>query len=131
MGVHVRFMDFSWEYIELFAANMKLNRIPLWGPLIAVAATAFECTPSAFQAILPANATVTFARSLSANSTFVVPLGDIAYPKSPTQLQALCAVQIKVPSSPTSAFSLGLFLPQDWNERFLAVGNGGFAGTYR
>ena len=87
-----------------------------------------DCTPSAFQAHLPSNAEVTFTRELPKNSTFEVPAGDIAYPTSPTHLKALCAVQVRVTSSPTSAFSLGLFLPEDWNQRFLAVGNGGFAG---
>ena len=91
-------------------------------------ATAFSCTPSAFQAILPSNATVKFARSLEDDSTFHIPAGDIAYPVSPTHLRALCAVQINVTSSPSSAFSFGLFLPDEWNDRFLAVGNGGFAG---
>ena len=91
-------------------------------------AAAFDCTPAAFKAILPSNATVLLAQSLQDGSTFQVPSGDIAYPVSPTQLRALCAVQINVTSSSSSAFSFGLFLPQDWNERFLAVGNGGFAG---
>ena len=106
---------------------MKLSSIPLLVSLAASAA-AYECSSSAIQAFLPSNATVTFTRTVSANSTFVVPVGDIAYPTSPSQLQALCAVQIKVVSSNISAFSFGLFLPQEWNERFLAVGNGGFAG---
>lgn len=105
---------------------MRLNIFHLL-PLVALAA-AFNCTPAAFEAILPSNASVAFARCLAGNSTFEVPTGDIAYPTSPTQLRALCAVQINVTSSPTSAFSFGLFLPTDWNSRFLAVGNGGFAG---
>ncbi|WPH00113.1 Hypothetical protein R9X50_00293600 [Acrodontium crateriforme] len=88
----------------------------------------FECTEEAFQAILPSNATVAFTRTLAENSTFEVPIEDIAYPISPTQLRALCAVQVNVTSSPTSAFSFGLFLPDDWNSRFLVVGNGGFSG---
>lgn len=57
-----------------------------------------------------------------------MPASNIAYPTSPTDLRALCVTQIEVKSSATSAFSFGLFLPEQWNERFLAVGNGGFAG---
>jgi feruloyl esterase len=96
---------------------------------LVTCATAFNCTPAAFQAVLPATATVKFARQLKDNSTFSPSLiGDIAYPTPVTQLQPLCVVQVNVTSSPTSAFSFGLFLPDEWNERFLAVGNGGFAG---
>jgi feruloyl esterase len=90
--------------------------------------SAFHCTSSAFQAHLPSRARVAYTRELPDNSTFEVPPSDIAYPTSPQGLKALCAVQINVTSSPSSAFSFGLFLPQDWNHRFLAVGNGGFAG---
>lgn len=107
--------------------TMRLSQLFGLLPLLPLATT-FECTPSAFKKVLPSNAEVLFAYRLPDNSTFEVPLGDIAYPTSPTQLQALCAVQVNVTSSPTSAFSFGLFLPEDWNDRYLAVGNGGFAG---
>jgi feruloyl esterase len=90
--------------------------------------TAFECTPSAFRKHLPSNARIAFVRDQPANATFEVPAGDIAYPTSPQGLKPLCAIQINVTSSASSSFSFGLLLPQDWNHRFLAVGNGGFAG---
>ncbi|TKA22309.1 hypothetical protein B0A50_08034 [Salinomyces thailandicus] len=106
---------------------MHISRILLFSALSA-SGFAFDCIPSAFNSILPSNATVTFTRTLSDNATFTVPDSDIAYPTSPKQLRALCAVQVNVTSSPSSAFSFGLFLPDEWNERFLAVGNGGFAG---
>ncbi|KAL1967366.1 hypothetical protein VTN77DRAFT_3150 [Rasamsonia byssochlamydoides] len=102
---------------------------PLAVPLLlGSAASAFECSPTAFARYLPSNATVTFAYTVPENGTFTVPASDIAYPTSPTQLRELCAVQVNVTSSATSAFSFGLFLPTAWNHRFLAVGNGGFAG---
>ncbi|EON64415.1 hypothetical protein W97_03646 [Coniosporium apollinis CBS 100218] len=92
------------------------------------AASAFECSPSAFIEVLPSNATVTFAYPLSDNSTFQVPAGNLPYRVSPTGLRALCAVEIRQPSSGNSSYSFGLFLPAEWNGRFLAVGNGGFGG---
>lgn len=101
-------------------------------PLLSSTATAApaDCSASYFQSLLPGNATVRFATSVQENATFTVPAGDIAYPTSPTQLKAACAVEINVTSSVESAFSFGIFLPEAglWNERFLAVGNGGFAG---
>jgi feruloyl esterase len=106
---------------------MRLNESILL-PSFFSFTSAFECTPSSFGAHLPPNAKVAYTRELADNSTFEVPLGDIAYPTSPQGLKALCAVQINVTSSSTSAFSFGLFLPKEWNHRFLAVGNGGFAG---
>ena len=89
---------------------------------------AFDCTPSAFQQYLPDNAEVAYTRTVAEGGTFEVPAGDIAYPISPSGLQALCAVEVNVTLSSTSAYSFGLFMPDNWNNRFLAVGNGGFAG---
>lgn len=110
--------------------NMSLSWPSLLGIglILAPHVSAFDCSPAAFASILPSNASVAFAYRQLDNSTFQVPASDIAYPTSPTSLRALCVVQINVTSSPSSAFSFGLFLPDDWNERFLAVGNGGFAG---
>lgn len=90
-------------------------------------ALAFNCTPSAFQQHLPDNARVISTRSIPDGGTYEVS-GNVAYPISPTGLRALCALEVNVTSSPTSAYTFGLFLPQDWNERFLAVGNSGYSG---
>lgn len=87
--------------------------------LLLGSARAFECTSWTFTKYLPSNSSVTFAQPVAANGTFHVPSGDIGYPESPTQLKALCAVQVNVTSSSTSAFSFGLFLPSSWNQRFL------------
>ncbi|KAL6704549.1 hypothetical protein ACN47E_008059 [Coniothyrium glycines] len=89
---------------------------------------ALECSASSIQSVLPANATVNFAQSVQANGTFEVPKGDTGYPTSPVGLPALCAVSVQVQSIQNTTFGLGLFLPENWNGRFLAVGNGGFAG---
>ncbi|GME23712.1 hypothetical protein GTA08_BOTSDO07411 [Neofusicoccum parvum] len=95
---------------------------------IATTASAFECTQSAFEAVIPSNTSVSLVQDVAQNGTFEVPASDIAYPTSPTGLRALCAVQIKVPAPGNTTYEFGLFLPDEWNGRFLAVGNGGFAG---
>ncbi|KAF2477627.1 feruloyl esterase B precursor [Lindgomyces ingoldianus] len=89
---------------------------------------ALDCSPSAIQSTLPANANVNFAYVLPANSTFQVPQGDTGYPIKPVGLPAVCAVSVQVLSVGNTTFGFGLFLPESWNGRFLAVGNGGFAG---
>jgi feruloyl esterase len=91
-------------------------------------AIAQDCSPIAIQAALSSNLTVNFASPLKANATFQVPQGDTGYPTNPIGLPALCAVSIQVQSTGNTTFGFGLFLPDDWNGRFLAVGNGGFAG---
>ncbi|EDU44102.1 feruloyl esterase B precursor [Pyrenophora tritici-repentis Pt-1C-BFP] len=99
--------------------------VPLSSLRIAVA---LDCSSSAIQAALSSDLTVNFASPLKANATFQVPQSDTGYPNSPVGLPALCAVSVQVPSKGNTTFGFGLFLPDDWNGRFLAVGNGGFAG---
>jgi feruloyl esterase len=89
--------------------------------LMGNATTAFECSPAEFTKYLPSNATVTFASTVPQGGTFNVPASDVAYPTSPAELRELCAVQVNVTSSATSAYSFGLFLPTEWNHRFLCV----------
>jgi feruloyl esterase len=87
-----------------------------------------KCTEAEIAGLLPSDASVLFAVPYTGdNNTFGNP-ADIAFPINATNLPAFCAVQIKVTSSATSSFMFGLFLPTNWNQRFLAVGNGGFAG---
>ncbi|KAK5174165.1 uncharacterized protein LTR77_001245 [Saxophila tyrrhenica] len=120
-------MDF-FRYDSMRQRNTKVFLTSALLLTTTTTTSAFDCTPPGFEAHLPSNARIAYTRDLPSNSTFHVPTGDIAYPTSPQGLPALCAVQVNVTSSPSSAFSFGLFLPQDWNDRFLAVGNGGFAG---
>lgn len=84
-----------------------------------VSATTLDCDADAFAPYLPTKASITFATRVANNGTFKVPTGDIAYPTSPTNMQALCAIEVKVESSNSSAYSFGLFLPKEWNKRFL------------
>lgn len=45
-----------------------------------------------------------------------------------TNLPALCRVSFNTRTSPNSSASAELWLPLNWNKRFLALGNSGFAG---
>ncbi|TVY75617.1 putative feruloyl esterase B-1, partial [Lachnellula suecica] len=102
---------------SLFSSLLGLN---------AVSVQAFDCTPSSFNAILPSNATVNFASSVAAYASFNYT--SLEFPANDTGLPALCAVSVNVVSSPNSSFNFGLFLPETWNNRYLASGNGGFGG---
>jgi hypothetical protein len=107
--------------------KMKANTLIKTGALLG-AAQALDCTPSAIQSVLPSGATVNFAYALDSGSQFDVPSGDLGYPTNAVGLPALCAVSVQVASIDDSSYGLGLFLPENWNGRFQAVGNGGFAG---
>lgn len=85
------------------------------------------CIPSTFSAILPSTASILGAYPIPQNGTFGQKY-DIAYPTNATNLPALCAVIVNVTSSPTSSFTFGLFLPNQWQGRMVTVGNGGFSG---
>ena len=75
-------------------------------------------------------ATVTGAASVPAG-TFTPPtLPGVSTPPTPIpNLPAFCRVQIT--SAPTDDSSIGIevWLPDNWNGKYLQVGNGGFAGT--
>lgn len=81
-------------------------------------AVAITCDKDSLQSAFSSIATVDFATWMPANSTFNVPKADIAYPTAPTQLRAACAVQVSVKNG-TSNYGFGVFLPDDWNGRFL------------
>jgi feruloyl esterase len=107
---------------------MRKSTFLSFGAVLGTANASAKCDPSIIEAALPQGASVNFAYPLAANSTFEVPKGDTGYPTNAFSLPALCAVSVQVQSIANSTYGFGLFLPADWNGRFLAVGNGGFAG---
>jgi hypothetical protein len=86
------------------------------------------CDRASFAAVLPSEATVEAVAAVGPNGTYGEGAANVAYPTDPTNLPALCAVTVRVRSSSSSSYRFGLFLPNEWNSRFLVVGNGGFAG---
>lgn len=94
----------------------------------AVASCNRACSVTAFSDVLPVNAAVLSAVSVPAGSTYGEGAADIAYPRNPTNLPEACAVVVNVTTSSESSYRFGIFLPTEWNSRFLQVGNGGFSG---
>jgi len=92
----------------------------------AVPIQAFECAVSTFDKLLPSNATVNFATDVPAGGA--LNYSNPEFPVNDTGLPSLCAVSINVISSNESSFNFGLFLPERWNNRYIASGNGGFGG---
>ncbi len=87
-----------------------------------------RCDRSSFAEILPAGATLEKVAAVRQGGSYGEGTANIAYPTNPTSLPSLCAVTVRVKSSSTSSYRFGLFLPDNWNSKFLVVGNGGFAG---
>lgn len=90
-----------------------------------------KCVASTFAGVLPSGARIETVARVSEGGTYNEGTANLGYPSppyTPTQLPELCVVVVNVTSSPTSNYRFGLYLPTTWNSKFLAVGNGGFAG---
>lgn len=87
-----------------------------------------HCNVGFFQSILPKGSNIERVDSVNQGSAYGEGESNLAYPTVPTNLPGSCAAIINVVSSSTSSYRIGILLPDDWNERFLVVGNGGFGG---
>ncbi|KAJ4393714.1 hypothetical protein N0V93_002929 [Gnomoniopsis smithogilvyi] len=105
---------------------MKAAYITLCTAALATALP--SCSVASFQEVLPSYATILSAVPVANGSTYGEGAADIGYPTNPTNLPENCALIVNVTTSSSSSFRFGIFLPTQWNGRFLAVGNGGFAG---
>jgi hypothetical protein len=103
-----------------------LSTLTNWS--VGASQLADRCTATSFKDVLPAAASIESITSVANGSSYGEGAADIGFPAVPRNLPALCAVIVNVNSSNSSNYRFGIFLPADWNSRFLAVGNGGFAG---
>jgi feruloyl esterase len=107
---------------------MRQNTLLGLGALSGLTNAKTTCDQGSIQALLPSGASVNFARPVAANGTFVVPKSETGYPNNAVNVPSLCAVSVQVKSIGNSTYGFGMFFPDNWNGRFLGVGNGGFGG---
>lgn len=96
--------------------------------LFVSAVASWDCSIGGFSKNLPANATILEATKVPENGTYGEGAIDLEFPTLGVGLPQLCAVKVLVYSSSESHYRFGLFLPDQWNQRYLATGNGGFGG---
>lgn len=93
------------------------------------AAGPLACTTEDIASVLPTEATVRSVTHIPSGGSYGEDAStNPAFPAMGVDLPEVCAVWVDVASSRSSSYSFGLFLPLNWNQRFLATGNGGFGG---
>ncbi|WYZ43945.1 hypothetical protein EsH8_VII_000381 [Colletotrichum jinshuiense] len=93
----------------------------------AAATNSTSCTPRLMSYWINANASISIVESVDTDGGFAEE-GNIAFPGNVTNLPSLCAVSFIAKTTTGQEYKFGLFLPDDWNEKILAVGNDGFSG---
>ncbi|KAI2473579.1 tannase and feruloyl esterase [Annulohypoxylon bovei var. microspora] len=81
------------------------------------------CTVDYFNDIVPSG--ISIERVEKVTSGTFVESGDVGYPAFAGGLPPLCAVIV---NNETAGYRFGMFLPDNWNSRFLAVGSYAFLG---
>ncbi|KAI0817065.1 Tannase/feruloyl esterase [Xylaria sp. FL0064] len=92
-------------------------------PLPLTQRQAVNCTVDYFTDIVPAGVSV--ERVQHVTTGFFVETGNIGYPTFPTGLPLLCAMIL---NNITANYRFGMFLPDEWNSKFLIVGSYSFLG---
>ena len=113
---------------QLYNMQLHFSRLLAASGIVGTSLAALSCSSSDISSILPSNAALNFVGPVPQNGTFGQGASDLQFPQNATNLPELCAVSVNVKSSASSSFNFGLFLPREWNSRFLAAGNGGFGG---
>lgn len=120
---------------DIFAPTKVMGVRGLASALLASLAVtlpvlALECTECAIsRALLPGSgAKVNYVKQVPLNGSFTGSANDTLSPSAYTGLPSLCAISINVPSSASTSFNFGVFMPDTWNGRFITTGNGGFGG---
>lgn len=93
------------------------------GPLPVVQSQAVSCSLNYFTSIVPDGVRVERVQHVTTGS--FVETGNIGYPTFPTGLPELCAVTL---NNVTANYRFGMFMPDEWNTRFLTIGSYAFLG---
>ncbi|KAI0409488.1 Tannase/feruloyl esterase [Xylaria palmicola] len=115
--IDLREMLAFWVLVTLGAC------LTVSGPLPMQRRQATSCSLNYFTSIAPAGVRV--ERVQHVTTGFFVETGNIGYPTFPTGLPELCAVIL---NNVTANYRFGMFLPDDWNSRFLTIGSYAFLG---
>ncbi|KAK1458602.1 tannase and feruloyl esterase [Colletotrichum cuscutae] len=83
-----------------------------------------RCSLESITDVLPPGVSINYVNFVAENGTF----GDKAAVGNATALPQGCAVGVNLISSATSSYNFALYMPTNWNSRFMATGNGGFGG---
>ncbi|KAF6814672.1 feruloyl esterase b precursor [Colletotrichum sojae] len=94
----------------------------------AAATNSTSCTPRLVSYWINANASLSVVEPVDGGGSFGEE-GNIAYPGNVTGLPSLCAISfIAKTGDGNQTYKFGLFLPDEWNNHILTVGNDGFDG---
>ncbi|OHE99938.1 feruloyl esterase B [Colletotrichum orchidophilum] len=86
-----------------------------------------SCTPRLISYWIRANASIATVESVDAGNGFSEE-GNLAFPGNVTNLPSLCAVSFIGKTAEGNEYKFAMFLPDDWNNKILTVGNDGFSG---
>lgn len=89
-----------------------------------------NCDLSTFIAILESfpEASLNYVTQIPQNGSFGDAATNIPFPRNATRLPELCAASINVKTPNNTSYNFGIFLPTQWNGRFLCTGNQAFGG---